>query len=1053
MLSTDTKFFTNEEGKNLLGRFTDSLPKWTQFFDVLVGYFRSSGFLKLHKALTWTEKMRILVGLNVDQRSFDLIQRSSNQTKTLYGQEIQQELETSEDTKEVEEWIEKFIEYIQQWKLEIKVYPHAPIHAKVYIMRKNQETHEDLGKVITWSSNFSQNWLIDQLEFNVELKDSNDVRYALTKFEELWKEWVDVTQDYVDTIKTKTWLNQDILPYHLYLKFLYEYFAETINEDKNTFDYNTPDRFEELQYQKDAVKDALAKLNKYNWVFLADVVGLGKTFVSALLAQQLHGGILVICPPPLVEYWEETFRKFDVACKIESLWKLDHIIKRWHDQFKYVFIDEAHRFRNDETWGYEKLRTICFQKKVILVSATPFNNTFKDLLALISLFQIPRNSTIPNIKNLKWFIDNLDREVKSVDKKQDFDEYMEVLQRNSKIIRERVLKHLMIRRTRQEIQKYYTDDMKRFAFPRVADPVKMLYKFDETRNVLFEKTLEAIKNMSYARYTPSLYMYDDVQQVQIVWQMNLRGFMKTLMVKRLESSFFAFRQTLDRMLASYTKFIEMYDKWDVYVSKKVDIYDLYDDPDKINELIDLVDTWDVIHYKKINLRTDDEKNFEKDLYADFELLKNISEMWQQTATESSSDPKLQKLLSLLQQKDIQGNKVILFSESKETIQYLEQELAMIYPDKVYGFSSSADHGDKDIIRQNFDPQHNNPRNDIQILLTTDVLAEWVNLHRSNIIINYDIPRNPTRVLQRIGRINRVGTKHDNIYVYNFFPTEQSNNEIQLEENVKSKMSAFISLLWSDAKHLTEDEEVQVHTLFDKINSASYLNGEEGEDVETSEVKYLKIIRDIRDNDSKLFEKIKTLPKKSRSSKKHSDYQESLLTFFRKGDIVRMFLTTTATSQELDFAQTVCMMECDPSTPKSQLSKNIYYDLLEQNKWTYQASVQDDTTIDIKVSKGRSNEKALIRTIKFFLTQDWLIDQEEQLFHNTLRALQEWRLAKKSIKELKKSLDAILTSEIVNPTKAYNIITQRIDPVLLSFKGSWQETTEAKTHIILNMYFV
>lgn len=1057
--STDTTFFTNEPGFTLLDRFVHSLPKWTQFFDVLVWYFRSSGFLNLYQSLGEVEKIRILVGLNLDRRSYDLIQlgkQSSYETKSFYSEEIQKELETSEDHKEVEEGITKFIEYIHSWKLEIRVYPNAPIHAKVYIMRKNQETHEDFGKVITGSSNFSQNGLVDQLEFNVELKEARDVQYALGKFEELWKESIDVSQDYIDTIKTKTWMNEDIVPYQLYLKFLYEYFDQTINEDKNTFNYRLPERFKELQYQKDAVRDAMLKLQKHNGVFLADVVWLGKTFISSLLAQQINARILVICPPHLMDYWKETFDDFRIpGFDIESLGKLDHIIKKWHEKYQYVIIDEAHRFRNEETWGYESLRAICQNKKIILVSATPFNNSFKDLLSLITLFQEPRNSTLPNIKNIKLFIEKLDNELKAINKKEDYQEYRETLKRNSNIIRERVLKHLMIRRTRQEIKDYYPEDMTHFSFPEVRDPKKIMYQFDAIQNELFENTIAAIKKMTYARYTPSLYMYpNSIKQVEIIWQLNLKWFMKTLMVKRLESSFYAFRKTLKRMLDSYTKFIEMYDKGDVYVSKKVDIYDLYDDDEKIDELLSLVDKGDVIQYKKTELRTDDEKNFERDLKSDYALLKALSTQWGVITTEAEEDPKLQKLLFLLKKDPIlHGKKLILFSESKETVEYLEKELSHHFPWKVYGFSSDVKHGDKDIIRQNFDPKHKEFRNDIQILLTTDVLAEGVNLHSSNIIINYDIPWNPTRVLQRIGRINRIGTKHTDIHIYNFFPTDQSNNEIQLEENVKSKMAAFISLLWSDAKQLTDDEEVEVHTLFDKINSAKFLNGEEEDWSSTSEIKYLKFIRHIRDSEPDLFEAIKKLPKKSRSAKKWTiELSPHLLTFFRKKDFLRMYLGNSNNDvKELDFGQTVQLMECESSRPKEKIHVDTYYTLLTQNKNAYDASLHEDEENDSAVQWGRSNEKDLIKTMNFLLSQQWSIDQEELLFKNMLIALQSNKIPKKVMKDLKKTLDATIFSGVLNPTKAYNVIRERVDPVFLLQRNIQQE--EVKTEIILNMYII
>lgn len=1057
--STDTTFFTNEPWQTLLDRFVSSLPKGTQFFDVLVGYFRSSGFLSLYKSLEWVEKIRIIVWLNLDKRAYDLIQyskQSSHEAKTVYWTELQKELEESEDTRQIEEWILKFIEFIETGKLEIRVYPHAPIHAKLYIMRKNQETHEDLGKVITGSSNFSQNGLRDQLEFNVELKEARDVEYALEKFEDLWKDSVDVTHEYVDTIKTKTWLNQDITPYELYLKFLYEYFADRINEDKNDFDYTLPSWFKELKYQKDAVKDAISKIKKYNGVFLADVVWLGKTFISALLAQQLSGGILVICPPHLIDYWKDTFFEFKVTSyEVESIGKLDHIIKKWHEKYRYVFIDEAHRFRNEDTGSYEMLRAICHNKKVVLVSATPFNNAFSDLLSLITLFQQPRQSTIPNIKNLEWFFKKLENDIKKIDKKENYGEYMDMLKNNSKIIRERILKHLMIRRTRKEITTYFKQDLEGqwLSFPEVVDPKVITYEFDEVLDQLFERTLASITSMSYARYTPSLYIHEWVQQIQIVGQLNLKWFMKTLMVKRLESSFTAFRNTLTRMLGSYKKFIEMYEKWDIFVSKKVDIYAFLDN-DNLDALVDLIDKWDVIQYKKTDFRNDDEKNYETDLYADYELLQNLSQWWESATETITRDPKLEKLKDILENDPALKNKqLIIFSESMETVQYLEKKLESLYPGKVYGFSSQWDHGDKDIIRQNFDPKHDKPKEDIRILITTDVLAEWINLHTANIIINYDIPWNPTRVLQRIGRINRVGTKHTHIYIYNFFPTKQWNDAIQLNENVKSKMEAFIKLLGSDSKHLTESEEVEVHTLFDKLNSAEYLSGEDGEDINKSEIKYLTLMRDIRDKEPEFFEKIRKLPKKSRTWRESEKIHKHLLSFFRKWDFLKTYLSNDNDSQELDFWQTVDIMECNGGEPKKSLHSDHYYSLLEANKRAFNESMDTDDSINEWAQKGRSNEKDLIKIVNVVLAQSWLVDKEEQFFTNLRLVLQEGKLPKKTLKDAKKAIDGIVFDGAINPTKIYMLLTDRIDPVFLARWWYDQTDNDQTVQVILNTYFI
>ncbi|MGL5057153.1 MAG: phospholipase D-like domain-containing protein, partial [Fusobacteriaceae bacterium] len=193
----DLTFFTNEPNKTLAERFSKILANHTQYLDVLVGYFRASGFYEVYEALENTEKIRILIGIDTDSDVFKMISYAENidalflshkDVKNIVNNKIINEMEKSEDSLKVENGIKKFIQLIQERKLEIRVYPKEKIHAKVYIMRKDMEKSEDYGKVITGSSNFSYSGLKGNLEFNVELKDSRDVKFALQKFEDLWKE-------------------------------------------------------------------------------------------------------------------------------------------------------------------------------------------------------------------------------------------------------------------------------------------------------------------------------------------------------------------------------------------------------------------------------------------------------------------------------------------------------------------------------------------------------------------------------------------------------------------------------------------------------------------------------------------------------------------------------------------------------------------------------------------------------------------------------------------------------------------------------------------------
>ncbi|MBE0433996.1 hypothetical protein IBX73_11105 [candidate division WOR-3 bacterium] len=231
MVRTDLTFITNEEGETLKQRF-EVLIKDTAFFDCLVGYFYVSGFHAIYKSLENTQKIRILIGINTRKQVYETIKTAQEPRQSILDyshaeakQEIEsmvvQDMNESEDNQHVDEGLQKFIEWIKTQKLEIRAYPSQNIHAKLYIMTF-VEDDRDIGRVITGSSNFTQAGLVDNFELNVELKNSADYEYAKQKFEELWRDAVDVSEKYVHTIQTKSWFNSDIMPYELYLKFLYE---------------------------------------------------------------------------------------------------------------------------------------------------------------------------------------------------------------------------------------------------------------------------------------------------------------------------------------------------------------------------------------------------------------------------------------------------------------------------------------------------------------------------------------------------------------------------------------------------------------------------------------------------------------------------------------------------------------------------------------------------------------------------------------------------------------------------------------------------------------
>ena len=1050
MYSTDLKFFTNEPERDLYSRFSVILKSNTQFFDVLVGYFRTSGFFRLREALDGVEKIRILVGLNVDRFTVKLIDRvkdeiqytsvSAKEGQEIVAEEIEKEFEQSETTEYVEKGVRVFIDWLKSGKLEMRMYTEAPIHAKVYIMRKDPDKVPDMyGSVITGSSNFSEAGLRNNLEFNVELKDSADVQFALDRFETLWAKSVDIRDTYINTVENHTWLRDDITPYYLYLKTLYEFFKEEINADKENFQTLLPEGYMRLQYQIDAVMQARQRLEAYNGVFISDVVGLGKTYICAMLANSFNRNSykLIICPPVLVDYWRGVLQEFDVSrCDVESLGKLDKIIAKGTDKYQYVFVDEAHRFRNSGTDSFTDLHQICRGKKVILISATPINNYTSDIENQLYLFQNKQSGTINGIRNLDGFFRGLDANLRKYPKGSP--EYMQQLRANSEIIRDRLLREVMIRRTRSEIAKYYETDLLKqgLTFPKVGKPEPVIYAFDEQTDEAFTETIEDIKVFKYARYTPLLYLKDKKKYATLLaGQHNMGGFMKGVLVKRLESSFYAFKKTLSRFIESYERFIEMYDSGTVYVGKYKNLYDMLDsgDDEKLLYLIEQGDLW--------KFQSEEFSSaFIRDLRVDLAQLKTWQSLWNRIKI----DPKLVEFKNELTTNPVmKGKKVIVFTESTETAEYLYDALYDLYNGRIVYYSGKSSASAKVEIEDSFNPKNKGKNNDkYDLLITTDVLAEGINLHRANVLVNYDLPWNPTRIMQRVGRINRVGTEFERIYVYNFFPTAQSKRQMPLEERILEKLQAFHDTLGEDIKYLSDQEDVSPKKLFSDLNQDLDDDGESN----NPELAYLAVIRQIRDDDPKLFEMIKRIPKKCKAGKHSTDVQgEDTISFIRKGSFKTFYRFGQNDPVQLTFMEAIKIIESSPDEPKIHVG-SAYYSQLAANEAAFDSMVIADEMVSIEKPMLTGNDAKVIRLLKALKGEPRLTDDQEAIIDLLISRWENGEMPAKIAKNvLKKSAVTTDTLEL------YYEIMKLVPETYLEEQTKGKSLVEGEKQVILSCY--
>jgi len=1053
IMSTDLTFLTNENGKTLSERFKVLLGDNTFNFDCLVGYFYVSGFFRIYKSLEKTDKVRILIGLSTDGPTHRLIDQarqgelglaSHSEVKEKLPEMIRKEIEQADDVSDIEDGVHKFVEWLRSGKLEIRAYPSERIHAKVYIMTF-VKGHIDAGRVITGSSNFSQAGLQDNLEFNVELKNRSDYEFALNKFNELWEHAVDVQETYVETIEKKSPFAQ-FVPYELYLKLLYEYFRAELNRPSEIEDLYLPTGFKKLKYQEEAVLSAKRILDEYGGVFISDVVGLGKTYMSAMLARELPGRSLVIAPPSLIDKanpgsWPNVFSDFRAPqTDFESIGKLDDLVKRDISKYSNIFIDESHRFRTETNQTYERLAQVCRGKRIILVSATPLNNRPRDILSQVKLFQPAKNSKIPNVRNLESFFGAMEKKLKGLDRQSDRDQFFSTVRTNARETREKVLKYLMIRRTRSEIEKYYGADLKAqgMKFPEVSDPEPLFYRFGQVENEVFNETVKAIGKLTYARYQPLLYYTGKWPEDEKQSQVNLAKFMKILLVKRLESSFHAFRLTLDRFIQSHERVVQELRKGSVYISKK-----------HIHKIFEYLDEGDEASIQRL---IDDEKadrllaadftvDFLKNLENDLNLLHEIREHWKRI----KRDPKWVEFQRILTSHDaLKKEKLIIFSESRETVEYLTEMIREHVEPKVIAFSGQSDEHARQTIIANFDGRAFHPGNDYRILVTTDVLAEGVNLHRAGIVINFDIPWNPTRLMQRVGRINRVDTPFDKISVFNFFPSDEGNDLIKLKEAAAAKIHSFVEMLGTDARLLMEGEEIKAFELFGRLNSKSAITGEDGE--EDSELQYLAEIREVRDKKPDLFERIKHLPKKARSTKMiekavemHVQQSPALLTYFRQDRLDKFFLCNDESNQgvELDFLTAAGILKPAVKTEPRQNIPREFYSLLDKNKQAFVAATTDESSALDTKKPGGSNDTYILHRLKANEVRHCkkYTEDDEEFVRQVIRLLEEGSLPKPTTKKV-----ATAIKKEIDPLKMLALLRRNI-PIEFLRSGHIQQDSD------------
>lgn len=902
----NSHIFTNKNGNTLMCEFEGVLSNNPSIknLDAVVGFLHASGYFSLRPFLDNINKARVLIGINVDK----YIAEAARQGRIFFGaeeevkadclQQIRRDIEQSGYKREIEDGIFQMVTDLVDGKLELRAHPSKKIHAKIYVLYPDDFNQYTQGIAITGSSNLSGNGLgiteDKQYEFNVKMSQYEDVKFAKDEFEELWKEaeGCEITAEDLKINIERTYLKGDISPYDLYIKMLIEYFSDRVMDADDENPLNVPENYTKYDYQMDAVVEGYQKLLRYDGFFLADVVGLGKTVIATMIAKKFlqengrdNTKILVVYPPAVEQNWKTTFKDFgiDKYTKFITNGSLNKVLDEdnydyWNaDEYDLVLVDEAHKFRSHTTNAFEQLQEICkmprinqghikgYKKKVMLISATPMNNSPADIYNEILLFQDPRHCTIDGVANLTAFFSPLIKEFKRFRNEPEFD--LTKFKKLAEQVRDRIIKPLSVRRTRTDIENVprYNKDVN--GFPKVERPIESRYELNEHLADLFEKAMLTLtKDLSYACYQAIAYLkpeaanglYDNAETIS----RSLAGIRKNGLVKRLESSFHAFQVSIENFKIANQNMIDMFNNDKVFIAPDLDINNLLAAGWSEEEIEEKLNAKAQDNPKNAKFTANDFRpEFIEMLRADQKILEQMYIDW--SVVTDADDSKFAKFNELLKHElfRVERNpeqKLVVFSESINTVEYLAKR---INRKDVLVISAKNRSNLFKTIRENFDANFKNKLNDYNIILTTDVLAEGINLHRSNVIVNYDTPWNSTRLMQRIGRVNRIGSVSKHIYNYVFYPSRQGNREINLNQIALSKIQTFHSTFGEDNQIYSQNEVIDrnLSKLFDEAMK------EQKKDL-NQELPYYEELRTLYKTNRREYNRIAKLSLRSRTGR-------------------------------------------------------------------------------------------------------------------------------------------------------------------------------------------
>jgi hypothetical protein len=946
------------------------------------------------------DELHTLLSFSNTENKVDLAE--VNRIKRKYVEEFRSQLSFGAPNNQDEAALQRLSAQIKAGKVTVKLFARHTLHAKLYLIYLPEITPR---MAYLGSSNLTLSGLSKQGELNIDVNDRNATETLETWFEDKWRDkfCVDISQELAQIID-ESWARETLIPpYHIYLKMVYHLSQEA---RAGISEYRLPKEFRLFDFQAAAVKIAAHHVNKRGGVMIADVVGLGKTIIATALARVLQDDsfleTLIICPKNLVPMWEDYVAEYRLIAKVMPISRVLEELKDLR-RYRVVLIDESHNLRNRQGRRYRAIREYIEinESKCILLTATPYNKSYLDLSAQFQLFvEEDRNLGIRPERYIQELgetefrnrLQGEERSLKAFDMSDHPDDWRDLM------------KLFMIRRTRSFIKNNYakTDpqgrkylefpDGKLSYFPnRVPKTAKFSISTDNLTSdpyalLYSDRVVDVINELNLPRYGLGIFEMEKPMKTptdreqQILDGLSragrrLMGFCRTNLFKRLESSGFAFLQSLDRhILRNYVYLHAINNGLDIPIGTQdaelLDTRNADEDSDSLvstefeievegnsssdveeesrtaenyldrgidQDYLDRAATVYKLYESKYKKRfkwirpTLFKPQLKAALLSDAQALIDVVSLCPEW--ESSSDRKLATLVNLLKVEH-SDRKVLIFTQFADTAKYLGEQLPKFGLDKLAVVTGNTTNPTE--LAYRFSPKSNNKQlrvpvsNELRVLIATDVLSEGQNLQDCDIIINYDLPWAIIRLIQRAGRIDRIGQESEEILCYSFLPADGVEKLINLRSRLRQRLDQNAEVVGTDEAFFEGDADQIVRDLYNE--KTGIIDDDEDNEVDlTSEA--FQIWKNATDRNPELKKIVESLSNVSYSTRSHTPEitkPEGVLLYVRtaEGNDALAYVDRNGHSVTQSQLAILKLAACEPNTPAIPRDEN-HHELVTQ----------------------------------------------------------------------------------------------------------------------------